>query len=82
MVYPLPKPPFLSPMVAYYFLGSRAAALKLTPAVQPLLYYIGEFLQDAAPGIASLGDLNIEDRLAIRRRKPLQDLIPEAPPHP
>ena len=37
MVYPLPKPPFLSPTATYSFIEARAAALKITTVVQPLL---------------------------------------------
>ena len=76
------KPPILSPTATYSFIEARAAALKITTVVQPLLQWIKGFLLDATPGIASLVALNLEDRLISGRSNTLKDIIPKALPQP
>ena len=44
LVSTLLKHPFLSPMAAYSFIEAKAAALKLTMAMQPLLIWIRGYL--------------------------------------
>ena len=78
LVSPLLNPSFLSPTVAYSFIETRVAALNLTTPVQPLLRR--GCLQEAVPGIASLGALDLEDCLVSGRRNTLKDLVPEVPP--
>ena len=78
LVSPILKPPFLLPATTYYFIEDRVVALKLTKAVQTLLIWIWGYLVDAAPGIAVIGALDLEDRLVSGRRKTLRDLVPEA----
>ena len=74
------NPPFLSTTAAYSCVNARALALNFTNMIQPLLIWIRGCLLDAAPGIASMDTLDLEDHLTGERINTLRDIFPEAPP--
>ena len=80
LINPLLNIQFLSPTAAYSFIKARAAAMKLTAAVQPLLTWIKGSLLDVETVIEIMGAIDLEECFTRGRRNNLKNLTPEALP--